>query len=124
MTVGMFGKVHPKSAPLRCPITCLLPTGKARNEKGLVEVIADVLAAAGKPLGISEVLDGVLRSGYKSSAANFRSLLNMTLVKERKFKNVARGTYELVGGATATGHEASPGKQGKRQTVRRRQVSG
>ena len=71
--------------------------GRPRNAKNLVEAITDVLTSSGKPLGVRDILEGVLRSGYRSSAVNFRAVINVTLIKERKrFKQVARGTYGLA----------------------------
>jgi hypothetical protein len=72
------------------------PGGRARNSASLVETLTQVIGKSQEPMGISEILEGVLSSGYRSSAANFRGMINQTLIKERKrFANVARGTYTL-----------------------------
>jgi hypothetical protein len=38
----------------------------------------------------------VQKSGYRSNSANFRSIVNQTLIKERKrFGQAGRGIYQL-----------------------------
>ena len=70
--------------------------GRARNPKSLVATMEQVLGDAGKPLTVTEILEGVLGTGYRSNAANFRAIINQTLIKERKrFANTARGTYAV-----------------------------
>jgi ABC-type transporter Mla subunit MlaD len=71
-------------------------TGRARNEKSLVKTLTDVLAGAGRPMKVGEILKAVQQSGYRSNAVNFRGLLNQTLIRERKrFSNTDRATYAL-----------------------------
>jgi hypothetical protein len=65
---------------------------RPKNDKNLVESLAIVMK--GKTLGVSEAADAVQKAGYKSSAANFRTIVNATLLKNRsKFKKVGRGQY-------------------------------
>jgi hypothetical protein len=71
-------------------------TGRARNPATLVETVAQVLGKSGKPMRIGEILESVVASGYRSNASNFRGVINLTLIKERKrFANISRGTYAL-----------------------------
>jgi hypothetical protein len=68
--------------------------GRARNEMSLVEALRAVLSKAGKPLKVGDIVDKVQASGYRSNAANFRALVNQTLIKQRKlFANAGRGLY-------------------------------
>jgi len=70
--------------------------GRARNEQSLTETLQSVLKEAGKPLGVGEILAAVEASGYRSSSANFRGIINQTLIKERKFfTSAGRGVYQL-----------------------------
>lgn len=70
--------------------------GRARNEKSLTETIAEYLEKVAKPVSVGEIMDGVKASGYRSNSANFRGIINQTLIKERKrFANAARGLYGL-----------------------------
>jgi len=69
--------------------------GRVRNPKSLVATLEQVLREAGKPLSVSEILERVQASGYRSSSANFRALVNQTLIKEKRFAKVDRGVYQL-----------------------------
>jgi hypothetical protein len=69
---------------------------RARNATSLIETLSQVMGRSGKPMTMSEILQGVLDSGYRSTSPKFRGIVNMTLVKERKrFANTGRGIYEL-----------------------------
>ncbi len=60
-------------------------------------LLADALQSklAGKQLSVTEIADSLLKSGYKtkSSAKNFRVMVNQTLTKDTRFKRVSRGIY-------------------------------
>jgi hypothetical protein len=71
------------------------PGGRARNEVSLVAAIESILKRK-EPLGVGDIVDGVLGSGYRSSSANFRGIVNQTLIKEKKrFSSPSRGMYQL-----------------------------
>jgi hypothetical protein len=71
-------------------------SGRARNAMSLVATMSEVLSKAGKPLNVGDIVDKVQASGYHSNAANFRALVNQTLIKQRKlFSNAGRGMYEV-----------------------------
>ena len=73
--------------------------GRARNPRSLVETLEEVMRNSGKPMRVGEIMDAVSATGYRSNSANFRGIINQTLIKERKrFAQAARGTYELKGG--------------------------
>ncbi len=67
------------------------PRKRPHNEVTLEDAIAGVLQ--GQVMGIPEITDAVLASGYKSGAANFKTIVNQTLIKSDRFKKVARGQY-------------------------------
>ncbi len=68
--------------------------GRARNAKSLVETLIDVVGAATEPMKVGDIVDGVLKSGYKTGSDNFRGIVNQTLIKERKhFASAGRGLY-------------------------------
>ena len=74
--------------------------GRARNDHSLVETMEEVLRNNGKPMKVGEIVDAVSATGYRSNSANFRGIINQTLIKERKrFNQAERGTYALKGGA-------------------------
>ena len=64
---------------------------RARNERSLLDTIEGVLTKAGKPLSVSAILEGVHATGYRSGSANFRGIVNQTLIKDKRFGQVSRG---------------------------------
>lgn len=68
---------------------------RARNTKSLIEALTDVLAKSGKPMKVSDIVDAVQASGYQSTSANFRGIVNQTLIKEKRFTSPSRSYYEL-----------------------------
>lgn len=68
---------------------------RPRNEKNLVDVIADVMAGKKEPMGVGEIAEAALAAGYRSSSANFKGIVNQTLIKEKRFTSPARGLYQL-----------------------------
>jgi hypothetical protein len=70
-------------------------SGRARNAKSLTETLEEVLNA-GKPMKVGDIVEAVKASGYRSSSANFRGIVNQTLIKENKrFTAPSRGLYQL-----------------------------
>ncbi|HEV7299744.1 MAG TPA: hypothetical protein VGN72_10295 [Tepidisphaeraceae bacterium] len=69
---------------------------RPRNEQSLVATLEAVLGKSGKPMSVSEIVDGVLAAGYQSSSPMFRAIVNQTLIKERKrFASAGRGIYQM-----------------------------
>lgn len=68
---------------------------RSRNAMSLVATITQVLKKSRKPMSVGDILEEVLRTGYRSSSGSFRSLLNQTLVKEKQFASAGRGIYKL-----------------------------
>jgi hypothetical protein len=65
---------------------------RPQNASNLNDALAAVLK--GKTMGVTEAADAVLKAGYRSNAANFRTIVNQTLIKSRQiFKKVGRGQY-------------------------------
>jgi septal ring factor EnvC (AmiA/AmiB activator) len=70
-------------------------SGRARNAKSLTETLEEVLSS-GKPMKVGDIVDAVKASGYRSSSANFRGIVNQTLIKENKrFTAPSRGLYQV-----------------------------
>jgi hypothetical protein len=77
------------------------PGSRARNPQSLVATLEHVMSK-GEPMSVTEIVDGVGRTGYRSNSDNFRGIVNQTLIKERKrFGNTGRGMYQLKGKAGA-----------------------
>ena len=73
---------------------------RARNERSLVETLEEVFRQTKGPMRVGDIVEAVQRGGYRSNAANFRGLVNQTLIKEKKrFAQVERGLYGLRDGA-------------------------
>jgi hypothetical protein len=76
----------------------LTASGRARNAISLIDTLTQVMAKSEKPMQVGDIVDAVLKTGYRSTSANFRAMVNMTLIRERKrFKNTGRAMYELKG---------------------------
>ena len=65
---------------------------RARNKMNLVQALQKTLQS--KTLSVTEAAAAVQKGGYKTHSANFRTIVNQTLIKNPKlFKKVARGQY-------------------------------
>jgi hypothetical protein len=67
---------------------------RARNEKSLLETLEDVLKT-GKPMKVGDIAEAAQKTGYRSNSANFRSIVNQTLIKDKRFSSAGRGVYQL-----------------------------
>jgi septal ring factor EnvC (AmiA/AmiB activator) len=72
--------------------------GRARNAHSLIETLDAVLREGGRPMKVAEIMDAAIASGYRSGSANFRGIVNQTLIKDKRFGQVERGVYELKSG--------------------------
>jgi len=68
---------------------------KARNKVSLVDSLAAALKVKGS-LSVGEAVDAVKAAGYKSNSRIFRTIVNQTLAKVKRFKKVGRGQYALA----------------------------
>lgn len=70
---------------------------RVRNERSLPDVIEEVMRKAGKAMGVGDITEAVQATGYRSNSANFRAIINQTLIKERKrfAPSGERGVYQL-----------------------------
>lgn len=65
---------------------------RPKNEKNLVETLQGVLK--NKTMSVTEAAQAARDSGYMTTASNFRTIVNQTLIRENKvFKKVSRGQY-------------------------------
>lgn len=69
--------------------------GRGRNAQSLTEVMEAVLKKSGKPMRVGEIVSAVQQAGYRSSSANFRGIVNQTLIKDKRFSAASRGHYQL-----------------------------
>lgn len=64
------------------------------NGKTLLEMLEAVMKS-GRAFTVGQIVAKVTRRGYRSKSANFRGIVNQTLIKEKRFRQVARGTYQM-----------------------------
>lgn len=65
---------------------------RSANHQPLNAVLQKLLK--GRTMSVTEITEAVRKSGYKSNAANFTSVVNLTLLKRKDlFKRVGRGQY-------------------------------
>jgi hypothetical protein len=68
---------------------------RARNDQSLIEVIESVLKSSGKAMKVGDIADAAQAKGYRSNSANFRGIVNQTLIKDKRFSAASRGMYQL-----------------------------
>ena len=69
--------------------------GRVRNEMSLNDTLEQVLRKAGKPLPVGDIVEAVQATGYRTNSANFRGIVNQTLIKDARFAATERGIYGL-----------------------------
>lgn len=69
--------------------------GRGRNSASLTETMEAVLKKSSKPMRVGDIAQAVQQAGYRSSSANFRGIVNQTLIKEKRFSAASRGHYQL-----------------------------
>ena len=76
----------------------LPPGGKRpRNDKPLPDVIESVLKKnGGKPMRVGDIAEAVQGTGYSSSSANFKGIVNQALIKDDRFTSASRGHYQMA----------------------------
>jgi hypothetical protein len=68
---------------------------RVRNDKSLIEMIEGVLGKSNKPMKVGDIADAVQSGGYRTNSANFRGIVNQTLIKEKRFASAGRGLYQM-----------------------------
>ena len=69
-------------------------SGRAKNAQSLVATLGAVLKGK-ESMFVGDIVDAVEARGYRSSSANFRGIVNQTLIKESQFASAGRGMYQL-----------------------------
>lgn len=82
---------RPRGRPARGVTASGAPRRRPQNSQTLEDALAGALK--GRTMGVSEAADAVLSGGYQTSAENFRTIVNQTLIRSDRFKKVARGQY-------------------------------
>jgi len=67
---------------------------RPKNDMSLVDALQKAMGS--KTMGVTEAAEAAQKVGYKSSSANFRNIVNQTLLKNSDvFKKVGRGQYAV-----------------------------
>lgn len=66
-------------------------SGRARNRQNLADALH--VALLGKEAGVTQAAERVQSAGYVSTAANFTTMVNQVLLRDKRFKKVSRGVY-------------------------------
>ncbi len=69
--------------------------GRAQNAMNLTAAIEQVLKGSSKPMRVGDIADAVEKNGYRSTSANFRGIVNQSLIKDKRFGKAGRGLYQL-----------------------------
>jgi hypothetical protein len=64
---------------------------RQKNDMTLVQALSK--AVGGKGMSVSDAADAVQKLGYRTNSSNFRTQVNLALIKSGKFKRVGRGEY-------------------------------
>lgn len=70
---------------------------RPRNDSNLADALVGVLKT--KTLSVTDVAQAVQDAGYVTTSPNFRTIVNQTLIKDKRIKRVGRGLYTAKGGA-------------------------
>jgi hypothetical protein len=67
---------------------------RVKNTMSLVATLEAVLKGK-QAMAVGDIVDAVGARGYRSNSANFRGIVNQTLIKEPQFASAGRGLYRL-----------------------------
>lgn len=76
---------------------------RPRNEMPLTDALVELLKD--KTLSVTEAAIEVQKAGYKTTSPNFRTIVNQTLLRDKRIKRVGRGLYtssSTAGGSKKT----------------------
>src|SRR5687768_7869716 len=68
---------------------------RVRNDKSLIQMIEGVLGKSSKPMKVGDIAQAVQSGGYRTNSANFRGIVNQTLIKDKRFTSAGRGIYQM-----------------------------
>jgi len=68
---------------------------RPKNAMSLVDTLAKVMKK-NQPMRVPTIADRAKKAGYKSNSANFTSIVNQALIKDKRFKQAERGKYMLA----------------------------
>jgi hypothetical protein len=69
--------------------------GRVQNKMSLNDMIISILGKTGKPMAVGDIESAVRNGGYRTNSANFRGIVNQSLIKDKRFTSAGRGLYQL-----------------------------
>ena len=66
---------------------------RPRNKRTLPEALADV--PRGVDMSVTEAAEAVQLAGYRTTSPSFRTIVNQTLIRDKRFKKISRGRYTV-----------------------------
>lgn len=64
---------------------------RPRNESKLADALVQLLT--GKTLNVTKIAEAVQQAGYRTTSPNFRTIVNQTLINDKRIKRVGHGEY-------------------------------
>jgi len=64
-----------------------------KNDSNLPDALAALLK--GTTMSVTEAATAVQKAGYRTTSANFRTMVNLALIKDKRFRRVGRGQYTV-----------------------------
>lgn len=83
-----------------------VPRKRFRNDSKLADALVDLLSD--QTLSVTEATQKVQDAGYRTTAANFRTIVNQTLIRDTRFKRVSRGQYTSGAAGVSKGKKKRP----------------
>lgn len=68
---------------------------RPRNEMKLADALVKVLTNS--TMSVTDAAVAVQKAGYQTTSPSFRTIVNQTLLKDKRFKRVERGQYTAKG---------------------------
>jgi len=96
----LIKQLHSVEAAIREHGGAIGGTGRRpRNARNLADALAALLANA--TMSVTEAAEKVQEAGYRTTSPNFRTIVNQTFLKDKRFKRVSRGRYTAKGAKKA-----------------------
>lgn len=87
-----------------------------RNDSNLADALVDLLKT--QTLSVTQAAIDVQKAGYKTTSPNFRTIVNQTLLRDKRFKRVGRGLY-TSGKVTGSKKKSTTKKRTTKRNSRR-----
>jgi septal ring factor EnvC (AmiA/AmiB activator) len=87
---------------------------RPRNEQNLADALVELLRD--QTLNVTRIAEEVQRAGYRTTSPNFRTIVNQTLIKDKRFERVGRGMYTAKANASSDAKKTGKKRSNKRSS--------